>query len=161
MPVARLCDGMPRTELTDGAASSRCAAEFAGQPSARHRQGRGDAGEIVLRILQLNFYCGQHFTVGEHRHGDAVISDFQFTRRHGETRPANGAEVMPELLGRHDRVSGELRETLHEETVRDPCRRERQQHLAEGCRVRGQRRGDVKTRHRVMRSLLHVPDLAA
>ena len=64
------------TKLTDGAASSCCAAEFAGQPSARQRQSRGDAGEIALRIFDLNLYCGQHFTVGEHRHRDAVISDF-------------------------------------------------------------------------------------
>ena len=148
-------------ELTDRSASFRCAGEFAGQSSARQRQSWGNSGEIVLGILHLNLYCGEHFTVGEHWHRDAVVSDFQFTRRHGNPRLANCAEVMSELVGRHDCVSRELRETLREEPVGDACRRERQQHLAEGRRVCGQRRSDVKTRNRVMRSFLYVLDLAA
>ena len=151
---------MARTQLTDRSASF-CAAEFAGQSSARHRQSRGNSGEIVFRILHLNLNCSEHLTVGEHWHRDAVVTEFQFTRRHGNTRLANCAEVMPELLGRHDCVSRELRETLREEAVGDACRRKRQQHLAEGGRVCGQRRSDVKTRNRVVRSFLYVLDFAA
>ena len=99
-----------RLWLTDRSASFRCAGEFAGQSSARQRQSWGNSGEIVLSILHLNLYCREHFTVGEHWHRDAVVSDFQFTRRHGNPRLANCAEVMPELVGCHDCVSRELRD---------------------------------------------------
>jgi hypothetical protein len=44
---------VPRTKATYGSMSFRCGAEFAGQPSAGHCQSRGDAGQIVLRILHL------------------------------------------------------------------------------------------------------------
>ena len=88
----------------------------------------------------------------------------KFTRtRHGDTRLANCAEVVSELLGRHDCVSRVLGETLREEAVGDACRRKRQRRFAEGCRVCGQRRGDVKSRNRVIRILIfsYVLDLAS
>jgi hypothetical protein len=99
-------------------------------------------------------------SVGEHRHGDAMISDFQFTRRHGDGASANCAEVMPELLWRHDCVSGELRESLREQTVRDRVGENANSTLprAVACAVASQR---VETRHRIVRSLLDVSDLVA
>ena len=60
-----MCHRMSSTELTDKAAPSGPAAEFAGQPSAGQRKSRGDAGEIDLRIFELNLDCGKHFAVGK------------------------------------------------------------------------------------------------